>query len=164
MRRFLFVALMGSGALLLTATAASAASLTVDHSTVAAGGSVVVNGNCQASTSGFVISPAFLHDASHDFAGVGAVAFNSDAAGNFSATATIPATTSPGTYAITARCGGGNLGITVNLTVTAATTPARTGAPLPAMLLLALGLVAAGALVVAVTARRPARVEDAGAP
>jgi len=100
--------------------AAPAATLHVSPPSQAAGGSVQVSGTCEANTSGHALSHAFLHDAAHDFAGVGAVAFQTDAAGNFSVTAEIPSSTTPGRYDVTARCGGGNLGITATLTVTPA--------------------------------------------
>jgi hypothetical protein len=108
-------------AILAASPAADAATeLHVRPSSVAAGQSVQVSGSCEANTTGFALSTAFLHDASHDFAGVGAVSFSTNATGAFSAQASIPATISPGTYPVTARCGGGNLGISVTLTVTAA--------------------------------------------
>src|SRR3954466_3943416 len=90
---------------------ADAAALTVTPSSIAAGGSVNVTGNCEPNSSGTAMAPGFLKEATHDFAGVGAVTFTSAAAGNFSAAAQIPATRSPGSYKVTARCGGGNLGL-----------------------------------------------------
>ena len=105
------------------AGAASPATLHVAPTSVAAGGSVQVTGSCEPSTEGFAISHAFLHDAAHDFAGVGAAPFATNAAGAFSVAAEIPSSTPPGSYGVTARCGGGNLGITVALTVTASGPP-----------------------------------------
>jgi hypothetical protein len=102
---------------------AAPASLHVMPSSVAAGSSVQVSGTCEANTVGFAISHAFLHDATHDFAGVGAVQFKTNAAGAFSATAQVPSSIAPGSYDVTGRCGGGNLGISVTLTVTAASGP-----------------------------------------
>ena len=105
--------LVGVCAAILAASPAAGAAteLHVNPSTVPAGQSVQVSGSCEANTTGFALSTAFLHDASHDFAGVGAVSFSTDATGAFSAQASIPASISPGTYPVTARCGGGNLGI-----------------------------------------------------
>lgn len=123
LRRTLVVAgMLSTGLVMLAPSDASAltASLTVEPGTVAAGGSVTVSGRCEANSSGFVLSPAFLHDATHDFAGVGAVSFNSNASGAFSGTALVPASTAAGRYTVTARCGGGNLGVSATLTVTAA--------------------------------------------
>jgi hypothetical protein len=45
-----------------------------------------------------------------------------DAAGNFRTTYTVPGTTALGTYTITVRCGGGNVGIQANLQVGTAPT------------------------------------------
>jgi hypothetical protein len=101
------------------AAEAAATELHVSPTTVRAGQSVHVSGSCEPNTQGFVLSSAFLHDASHDFAGVGAVGFSTSATGGFAGQASIPATISPGTYTVTARCGGGNLGISLTLTVTA---------------------------------------------
>jgi hypothetical protein len=103
--------------------AAPPVTLQVVPMSVPAGGSVKVIGSCEPTTNGFAISHAFLHDATHDFAGVGAAPFTTDAAGDFSVTATIPSNIQPGRYDVTARCGGGNLGITAVLTVTAPSGP-----------------------------------------
>jgi hypothetical protein len=100
--------------------AAVPASLAVAPGTVVAGGSVHITGTCEASTEGFAISSAFLHDSTHDFAGVGAASFTSDGAGSFAADAQIPVSTVPGTYTVTGRCGGGNLGVSATLIVTSA--------------------------------------------
>ena len=72
------------------AGAAPSQSLQVTPSTVAAGGSVQVSGTCEPNTSSFALSRAFLHDATHDFAGVGAASFSTDAAGRFTVTALVP--------------------------------------------------------------------------
>jgi hypothetical protein len=100
--------------------AAPPTSLHISPTSEAAGGSVQVSGTCEANTSGFALSHAFLHDATHDFAGLGAAPFQTDAAGSFSVSADIPTSIAPGSYDVTARCGGGNLGITATLVVTAA--------------------------------------------
>ena len=102
---------------------AAPATLHVVPASEPAGGSVQVTGVCEPNSAGFAISHAFLHDAAHDFAGVGAAPFRTNGSGAFSATASIPASIPPGSYEVTARCGGGNLGITVGLTVTSASTP-----------------------------------------
>lgn len=114
---------------LATSAVAAPASLQVTPSTVAAGRAVTVTGHCGNNTSGYVISRAFFRDATHDFAGVGAVSFNTDAAGAFTTHPVIAATTAPGDYTIGARCGGGNLGIQVHLTVIAATGATPTAVP-----------------------------------
>src|SRR4051794_34298277 len=131
---------------------AGAVALTVTPSSIAAGGSVNVTGNCEPNSSGTAMSPAFLHDATHDFAGVGAVTFTTDAAGNFSAAAQIPATRSPGSYKVTARCGGGNLGLEAPLVVTRGSLP-FTGRPLFRLISIGLGILAAGCLLFFVGSR-----------
>jgi hypothetical protein len=100
------------------AGAAPSPSLHVTPSTVAAGGSVQVSGACEPNTVGFAISHAFLHDATHDFADVGAASLSTDAAGSFMVTAQIPASITPGPYDVSVRCGGGILGVSATLTVT----------------------------------------------
>ncbi|MGZ4613829.1 MAG: hypothetical protein ACXV1K_11775 [Kineosporiaceae bacterium] len=104
-------------ALAVPVAAQAATSLSVSPTTTAPGTTVHVSGSCGHQTSGFVISPAFLHDSSHDFAGVGAVSFSTGAGGGFSVDAAVPASIRPGSYTVSARCGGGNLGITATLIV-----------------------------------------------
>jgi hypothetical protein len=122
MRRLLIltIALVPGLWLAVPIGAAPPATLHVTPSTVPAGGAVQVSGTCEPNTEGFAISHAFLHNASHDFAGVGAAPFTTNAAGAFSVTAAIPSSIAAGSYTVTARCGGGNLGIAVSLTVTSA--------------------------------------------
>jgi hypothetical protein len=136
-----------------TALAASSVSLTLHASRVTQGGSVTVSGRCEPSTAGDVISRAFRHDTTHDFAGVGAVSFTTSTSGTFSVVARIPSSRALGTYQVTARCGGGNLGISRRLTVTARTLP-RTGggAAVPASIL-GLLLLAAGSTLLALERR-----------
>jgi len=125
MRTLPILAIAAVPMLMLAAPAAAAApTLAVHPGSVNAGGSVQVTGSCQANTTGYAISHAFLHDASHDFAGVGAVPFNTNASGTFAVTAQVPASIAAGSYSITARCGGGNLGVSATLTVTAGSDPA----------------------------------------
>lgn len=158
MRRLLASVLVAAattaGVTLGTALPAAAADFTVSPTSIAAGGNVQVTGNCEASTGGFAISQAFLHDATHDFAGVGAAPFSTDASGNFTTSASIPATIAPGSYDVTVRCGGGNLGITVVLNVTAGGQLAATGSDAVAVAGFGALLLAAG-VIVAVKARRP---------
>lgn len=93
--------------------------LTVTPKTVRRGHTVLVRGVAGGCTSGdtvTVISRAF--SATHSFAGVPAVFGQVGSAGRFSATARIPLARRPGGYVLTARCGGGNLGVSAHLTVT----------------------------------------------
>jgi hypothetical protein len=105
----------------LVATAGAAGSpvhLTISPAIVARGGTVHIRGNADGCTRGntvFVISRAFVH--THEFAGVPAVLARVRAGGAFRATTVIPRSRRPGRYGVTARCGGGNLGVLAHLTV-----------------------------------------------
>ena len=93
-------------------------SLAATPSSVRRGGSVLVRGvagGCTAGDTVTILSRAF--PATHSFAGVPAVLAQVGAAGRFSATTRIPTTRPSGTYLVTARCGGGNLGVSAHLTV-----------------------------------------------
>lgn len=101
-------------------TSAVTVALTVRPGTVRRGGIVLVSGvagGCTAGDQVTVISHAF--GATHSFAGVPAVYAQVGSAGRFSAKTRIPATRAPGTYLLTARCGGGNLGVSARLAITA---------------------------------------------
>lgn len=94
--------------------------LAVTPAQVVAGGRVLVHGvagGCAAGNAVTLISSAF--SPVHSFAGVPAVYATVGGAGRFSVSAQIPATRAPGRYGITARCGGGNLGVMATLRVTA---------------------------------------------
>jgi hypothetical protein len=97
---------------------ASAAHLTLTPATVHRGGTVHIKGNadgCNVGNTVFVLSRAFVH--THEFAGVSAVLAKVRAGGAFRATTVIPRGRKPGRYDVTARCGGGNLGVLAHLTV-----------------------------------------------
>jgi hypothetical protein len=101
-------------------TSAVTVGLSVKPGTVRRGASVLVSGvagGCTAGDRVTISSGAFA--ATHSFAGVPAVFAQVGSAGRFSATTRIPATRRPGTYVLTARCGGGNLGVSARLTVKA---------------------------------------------
>jgi hypothetical protein len=94
--------------------------LTVKPGTVRRGATVVVSGvagGCTAGDRVTISSRAFA--ATHSFAGLPALYAQVGSAGRFSATTRIPATRQPGTYVLTARCGGGNLGVSARLAVKA---------------------------------------------
>jgi hypothetical protein len=98
--------------------AGSPVQLVVSPTTVVRGGTVHIRGNadgCARGNTVFVISRAFVH--THEFAGVSAVLFRVRAGGAFRGSTTIPRTRRPGRYGVTARCGGGNLGVVAHLTV-----------------------------------------------
>jgi hypothetical protein len=94
-------------------------SLAVTPTTVRRGRTVLVHGvagDCTAGDAVTIISHAF--SAAHSFAGVPAVFAQVGSAGRFTTTTRIPATRRPGTYVLTARCGGGNLGVSAHRKVT----------------------------------------------
>jgi hypothetical protein len=93
--------------------------ITVSPSTVHRGRTVLVSGvagGCAAGDTVTLLSHAFT--ATHSFAGVPAVYATVGSAGRFSTHARIATARVPGVYTITARCGGGNLGVAAYLTVT----------------------------------------------
>ena len=92
--------------------------LDVSPRSVHRGTTVIVSGvagGCTAGDRVTVISRAFA--ATQTFAGVPAVYAPVGSAGRFSTRARIPATRRSGTYVVTARCGGGNLGVSAHLRV-----------------------------------------------
>ena len=107
----------------LWASPASAATISVSPASVDAGGQVTVSGDvlangqpgCTVPGEVTLISDAFV--GLGEFAGVGATTAQADAAGNFTTTVTLSSSVAAGTYDISARCGGGNLGVTATLTV-----------------------------------------------
>jgi hypothetical protein len=120
------------GTLTLAATPAwaqPAATLRVAPTSVTAGDTVTVSGSVGPGQAGsacatavMLLSRAFVP--THEFAGVPVVVAAVKAGGRFTATTTIPRATPAGTYPISGRCGGGNLGASATLTVrAAATTP-----------------------------------------
>lgn len=121
MTRALTLALAAS-AILASAVAASVAakpSLRLFPNPVRAGYALTLKGSadgCPVGDTVFVISRAF--PAAHTFAGVSAVLTKVRAGGSFNTSTTIPSTKHAGVYGVTARCGGGNLGVLVQLHVT----------------------------------------------
>jgi hypothetical protein len=92
--------------------------LTVSPAIVHRGGTVHIRGNADGCARGdtvFVISRAFSR--AHEFAGVPAVLARVRSGGAFRATTVIPRRRRPGRYGVTARCGGGNLGVLAHVTV-----------------------------------------------
>jgi hypothetical protein len=112
-----------SGSAGMTTGGEDVPSLRVSPARVVAGDTVRVTGHCQPKTNGYVLSNAFLRDATHEFANVSAVPITTDAAGDFAAQAQIPANRRSGAYPVGGRCGGGNLGISATLVVTPAGVP-----------------------------------------
>jgi hypothetical protein len=101
-------------------TSGISVALIVTPARIKRGGTVLVRGvagGCSAGDGVTIISRAF--SPIHSFAGVPAVYASVGAAGRFSTKAAIPRLRRRGSYVITARCGGGNLGVSAHLTVTA---------------------------------------------
>jgi hypothetical protein len=116
-RAALACALLVAGA---SPAVAARPSLVVSPATVKRGATVQIRGNadgCRAGNTVFVLSRAFPR--THEFAGVPAVLVRVRRGGVFRATTTIPRRRRPGRYGVTARCGGGNLGVMAHLTVRA---------------------------------------------
>ena len=118
------------------AWAAPAATLQVNPRSVTAGGTVVVSGSVGPAPAGsacasgvLLLSRAFAP--TEEFAGVPAVTAAVKPGGAFTATTRIPRSTPAGTYTITGRCGGGNLGVSATLGVQAASTATTSPAPAP---------------------------------
>jgi hypothetical protein len=118
------------------ATPAAPTAIHVSPSSVAAGGTITVSGSVGPDQAGSecasgvtLLSRAFVH--THDFAGVPAVGAAVRPDGTFTATTTIPRSKAAGSYTISGRCGGGNLGASATLVVRAAASPTTTVAPVP---------------------------------
>lgn len=85
---------------------------------VPAGGVVRVSGlagGCGSANNVTLISRAFSH--AHDFAGLPAVSAPVRGDDTYRVNTRIPAARAPGVYSVSARCGGGNFGVTAHLTV-----------------------------------------------
>jgi hypothetical protein len=80
-------------------------------------------GGCAAGDRVTLISRAF--PGTHRFAGVPAISAATSASGRFSKRVRIPRGRAPGSYTVTGRCGGGNLGVTRRLRVLAPGLTAR---------------------------------------
>jgi hypothetical protein len=107
-------------AVAVLATTAAPPSLSVTPTTVKRGHLVTVRGSageCPVGDHVTLISRAFRH--TYDFAGLPAVFAKVRPGGSFRTTTRIPSKRKPGRYAVTARCGGGNLGVSTHLKVVA---------------------------------------------
>jgi hypothetical protein len=88
--------------------------LTVHPTSVARGGTVTVSGRgCHSGDTVYLISPPFV---GHAFVGH-SVATRARSNGAFSRLVRIRTSVRAGRYTITARCGGGNLGVAAHLRV-----------------------------------------------
>ena len=136
----LFAAAIGTPALLaVPAWAASPTPPVAVHASpnpILAGHTVTVSGSVgpdqagsECATGVKLLSRAF--DSNQDFAGVPALGATVRPDGTFTATTTIPRSRAAGSYTITGRCGGGNLGVSATLVVRAPASPTTTPAPVP---------------------------------
>ena len=104
----------------VTTAMAGPPSISVAPTPVRRGHTVVVKGSADGCTVGnavTLISRAFSH--AHDFAGLPAVLTKVRTGGTFKVSTRIPSARKPGRYTITARCGGGNLGVSAHVRVLA---------------------------------------------
>jgi hypothetical protein len=90
--------------------------LTLDPGTLPAGTAVHISGYAPGCGGVTILSSAF--PGPQEFAGVHAVTAASTADHHFSATVTLPTSTPPGSYPVTVRACGGNLGVELTLRVT----------------------------------------------
>ena len=125
------VSMIVAATLLLIGSLASPAlaagpTIKVSPGAVQAGEIVRVYGvvpGCGAGSEVTLISPAFSHQ--HDFAGLPAISASVGAHSAYSVRTRIPAARAAGTYHITGRCGGGNLGVSASLRVSGAPVPCQ---------------------------------------
>jgi hypothetical protein len=107
-------------ALTLAGAVTAATSLTVAPAAVHRGNRVIIRGNadgCSVGNAVTIISKAFAH--THDFAGLPAVFARVRSGGKFGVRPRIPSTKAVGNYGVSARCGGGNLGVSATIHVVA---------------------------------------------
>jgi hypothetical protein len=108
----------GAGPVSPAITFTEGPSIHASPSTVARGQRVRVSGlagGCPKGDRVTLLSRAFPH--THEFAGVPAAFATVDANDTYSVRVRIPPSRTPGRYAITARCGGGNFGVIAHLRV-----------------------------------------------
>ena len=100
-----------------SASAALHARIAVRPVSVSPGGAITVVGNAAPCRSGNVVTAISRAFPGHAFGGEGALAGNVRAGGAFTIRGRVRAALKPGRYAVTARCGGGNLGVAAYLRV-----------------------------------------------
>ena len=120
MRRATLAAGTAVVALVCAGAVAAAVSLTVAPASVHRGHRVIIRGNagdCPVGDAVTIISRAFAHTS--DFAGQPAVFALVRSGGKFGIRPRIPSGKAVGSYGVTARCGGGNLGVSATIHVVA---------------------------------------------
>jgi hypothetical protein len=117
--RLFRLGVVAAGALALPSAAVAARpSMTVAPPSVVRGHVITLTGSapgCRVGNTVTLLSRAFVR--THVFAGVPAVYAPVRRGGAFAVRTRIPAARAPGRYAVTARCGGGNLGLLRHLAV-----------------------------------------------
>jgi hypothetical protein len=119
-RRSCAVALAVGATIVLAASAAAAPariSIRVRPTIVAPGGLVRVSGNADGCPRGDVVMALSRAFAGPGFAGLGGISARVRAGGAFSGVGRVRRHARAGRYRITARCGGGNLGVSAILRV-----------------------------------------------
>ena len=90
------------------------ATLTAEPAVVRRGGTITIKGGvCAANSNAILLSKLFP---GHAF-GIGSIIAKTGANGRFSRTYAVPSSKAPGSYTISARCGGGTLGIVARVRV-----------------------------------------------
>jgi hypothetical protein len=108
------VAATGAALVLAGTVAAATPRLSVHPASIARGGTVIVSGTgCRAGDLVYLISPPFV---GHAFV-PHSVATRARSNGSFARSVRIRTSIHAGRYLITARCGGGNLGVSARLRV-----------------------------------------------
>src|SRR5262245_16991284 len=118
MRKATLAAGTAVAALAFAGAVTAAVSLTVGPASVHRGHRVIIRGNagdCPTGDAVTLISKAFAH--THDFAGLPAVFALVRSGGKFGIRPRIPGTKAVGSYSLSARCGGGNLGVSATIHV-----------------------------------------------
>jgi hypothetical protein len=112
-----WAALTGLAVIAVSGTAlAAGTSIVVKPATVRAGERVQISGSARGCPAGdrlSLLSKAF--SSQHEFAGVPAVYAKVKAGGRYGHSVLIPGGRAADRYTITARCGGGNLGVSAHL-------------------------------------------------
>jgi hypothetical protein len=108
------VVVIATAVTLVGTLAAATPRLSVQPGSIARGGTITASGNgCRAGDVVYLISPPFV---GHAFV-AHSVATRARANGTFSRSVRVRTSIRAGRYLITARCGGGNLGVSAKLRV-----------------------------------------------
>ena len=116
--RAVLLAVVCAALVAVPALAAKRPTIIATPNPVKAGHTVTIHGivpGCPRGDQLTLISQAFSHR--HDFAGLPAIFATIKAHSAYTVTTRIPATKTRGPYAISGRCGGGNIGVTRVLNV-----------------------------------------------